>query len=816
MQSGTLQNGCLVVVALLGATTIAVATTPADDELKAAEALLKKAQAGEKEIQTEWTSREMARSATREIAKSEGIKVDKAKKAKASADRVVAEITAEMKVVQTTLAAETDEAKKKTLQETIVELQDEMSAARQFVSKKEKAREVLAASFATEQGLFEKSQANLDAVGRKKAVGTLITHEANVKLLTLRYKMAKAQADQAAETCAKAQAAVEAESDEARAAAQKASADCAKAAEAAATKCHAAHRVMVEAELIATLDRHGWNAIERDRIAGVAKKKAEQAQSLTQKAAAENDPAKKKSLQEAATKAHTEQAEARQRVTQLDASIGQAVAERAAVVARLQGGLEPLPAEQWDYAKARHLLVRAGFGGTPEEVQHLYEMGLHKAVDYMVDYAFLPAPNAPFDALAPEKPDALAGYAGKTRIPGAGGRVSSRRLTEVAQFDALRQWWIKRMVESPRQLQEKLTLFWHGHFATQQSVVKHAYIMYQQNQLFREHASGNFGALLYGIVHDPAMLHFLDNNKNIKGKPNENLGREILELFAMGVDQGYTEKDIVQAARALTGYTYDHFSGGFRFIHTKHDTGTKTIFGKAGPWTGDDLVTLILEQPATAQFIASKLFKFFACQEPATETVERLGSVLRVNEYELAPMLKNMFLSQEFYNPQALGTQIKCPVQLVIGMLRDTGVKQVTDCRVLEQGMREMGQALFEPPDVKGWRYGREWISSNRILVRYNRVAELVRSLPQTANRQGIDVVTLLDGKGGDTPAGIIDQLAKTCLSKPLAAEKRKTLIDSLQGLPPRAQWAKQRDEINKRLQQALVLMMSTPEYQIG
>ena len=206
MQSGTLQNGCLVVVALLGATTIAVATTPADDELKAAEALLKKAQAGEKEIQTEWTSREMARSATREIAKSEGIKVDKAKKAKASADRVVAEITAEMKVVQTTLAAETDEAKKKTLQETIVELQDEMSAARQFVSKKEKAREVLAASFATEQGLFEKSQANLDAVGRKKAVGTLITHEANVKLLTLRYKMAKAQADQAAETCAKAQA----------------------------------------------------------------------------------------------------------------------------------------------------------------------------------------------------------------------------------------------------------------------------------------------------------------------------------------------------------------------------------------------------------------------------------------------------------------------------------------------------------------------------------------------------------------------------------------------------------------------------------
>ncbi|MCP5110778.1 MAG: DUF1800 domain-containing protein, partial [bacterium] len=250
--------------------------------------------------------------------------------------------------------------------------------------------------------------------------------------------------------------------------------------------------------------------------------------------------------------------------------------------------------------------------------------------------------------------------------------------------------------------------------------------MYRQNQLFRENAAGNFRGLLYGILHDAAMIRYLDNNKNVKGHPNENLAREIMELFAMGEDQGYTEADIREAGRALTGYNFDHSTGQFRLNLNEHDAGEKTIFGKKGPWTGDDLVRLILEQPATSRFVAQRLFEFFAHQEPADETVEKLAAVLRAGDYELRPMLKNLFQSEAFYSEEAMGTKIKSPVQLVAGMMRDLGVKGISDYAQLDTAVGAMGQKLLEPPDVKGWRRGRSWISANRMFARYNSSAELL------------------------------------------------------------------------------------------
>jgi uncharacterized protein (DUF1800 family) len=386
---------------------------------------------------------------------------------------------------------------------------------------------------------------------------------------------------------------------------------------------------------------------------------------------------------------------------------------------------------------------------------------------------------------------------------------------ESAQFGQLRQWWLKRMVESPRPLQEKLTLFWHGHFATQYSVVQNSYTTYRQNQLFREHAAGNFGGLLSGLVHDPAMIRYLDNNTNVKGHANENLAREIMELFAMGVDQGYTEKDIREGARALTGYNLDHHTGQFRFVASQHDDGPKTIFGKTGNFTGDDLVTLILEQPSTARFLAGKLFRYFAHEGPSPETIDQLASVLRRNQYELGPMLKNLFLSEAFYSEQAMGTQIKSPVQLVVGTLRDLGVKRVADAGMLDSAVRSMGQEIFEPPDVKGWRYGRPWVNTNRIFLRYNTTAELIRSVPRPGNRRGVDVVGLLAGTGCCTAAEVVDYLAKQCLARPLTADKRKELIDFLGELPPPTQWSSRPAQLNERLQGLLVLMTSMPEYQL-
>ena len=288
------------------------------------------------------------------------------------------------------------------------------------------------------------------------------------------------------------------------------------------------------------------------------------------------------------------------------------------------GGLKPLAPEKWDYAKARHLLVRAGFGGTPQEIEKLHAMGLYKAVDHLVEFYRQPASGPSLDLTPPLPVDPLESKM-KIRGRGTGPWAWTARSVEANQLVQIRRWWLQRMVESPRPLQEKLALFWHGHFASQDSVVQNSYTMLRQNQFFREQAAGNFGALLYGIVHDPAMIRYLDNNKNAKGKPNENLAREIMELFSMGVDQGYTEQDIVEAARALTGYNFDHATGTYRFLYNQHDTTEKTIFGKKGPWTGDDLVRLILERPETSRFIAHKLFEYFAYPDPDEGNGRRPG-----------------------------------------------------------------------------------------------------------------------------------------------------------------------------------------------
>ncbi|HJN12412.1 MAG: DUF1800 domain-containing protein [Pirellulaceae bacterium] len=513
----------------------------------------------------------------------------------------------------------------------------------------------------------------------------------------------------------------------------------------------------------------------------------------------------------AAQKPNAEKVAADKVVAEKDVAWKAAIAKSAATLANTRGGLTPLAANAWDYAKARHLLVRSGFGATPDEVAKLHALGLHAAVDFVVDFDKQPTVNIAFSGLPPDRPDPLEGkYSTEVRT-----RINAARTNrENAQLARLRLWWLERLVESPRPLQEKLTLFWHGHFATQYNTVRNSYAFYLQNQLFRDNAAGNFGALLYGIAHDPVMIRYLNNNDNYKGHPNENLAREIMELFAMGLDQGYTEEDIREAARALTGYNFDNYTAQFRYVDSQHDTENKTIFGKTGNWSGDDLVKLILEQPVTARFIGEKLFNFFAYQDPADQTVDRLASVLRANNYELAPLLKNLFLSEEFYSEQAMGTQIKSPVQLTVGMLRDFGVKGVSDYRPLDAAIQGAGQTLFQPPDVKGWRLGQAWIDANRVFLRYNSTASLLRSIARPDVR-GVDVVAVLEGKDCKTSAEVVDHLLKTCFVKPLGEQKRKELVDFLGELPPQPEWANQRSQINGRLHALLVLMLSTPNYQM-
>lgn len=609
-------------------------------------------------------------------------------------------------------------------------------------------------------------------------------------------------------------------------------------AERAAAAAQAAAKAAKDALAAATPD--GKAAAEKlakdtDALAQAADKKAQEAgaSAKAEQAALDKSIAAFKNSEKRSTETASSAKDAAQKVTAAQAAFDKASAEKSTAeqaVAKIQqaideasdrfanakagslGGLKPLAASAWDLAKARHLLVRAGFGGTAEEVAKLHAMGLHRAVSFLVDFKKQPTAEIAFAAY----PKELA----RPHEPSLHGE-DQRRLREQRvswdrkQLQEMRAWWLRRMVESTRPLEEKLTLFWHGQIPVQYTTVGDSYYMYLQNQLFRDHAAGNFATLLYGIAHDAAMLKYLNNDTNVKGRANENLAREIMELFSMGRDQGYTEIDIRQGARALTGYTYDPATGQFRFISDRHDTEPKTIFGKTGNYSGDDFVKLILDTPYPAKFIARQLFAFFAHADPSIDTVESLAGVLRQNNYELTPMLENLFLSEEFFNPQSMSTEVKSPVQLMVGLHRDLGLKN-PDYAYLATALRDMGQELFEPPSVFGWQSGRSWITTSRILGRYNVLAEVLERRPR-AGKVGVDVVGgLLANRQFQSHAEVVDHLVKCVWVVPMSPAKRQALIDYLKPLPAPAQWTANPAQPNTLLTRILVMLMCAPEAQLG
>jgi uncharacterized protein (DUF1800 family) len=767
----TLRFWLIGIAATLAIANVSLAGAADPVPLQTAEEAVKNAAAIEQAAQTEWNSREMARSATREIARSERSRAEGALADFRRAQEVLTTTEAAATAARQTADAEQDAAKKAALVEAAGKADAELTTARSNLEQRT----------TTMRAVVERLIA--DSVAGERAAQELLVSEDD-----LRDKMAASRAAERTVLELKAEAAEE-------------------------SQAEAARRAVYQNQAVVAWEKQLWAGVQKGTLGQIVEMTNHAGRIATDIAAVETDADKKKALEEFAQREAEGKAAAEKAIAERDVAIAAAVAEIYPLKVAAMGGLKPLSPEAWDYAKARHLLVRAGFGGTSQEVQQLFSMGLYNAVDHLVDFHRQPSAGASLDVAPPSLADPLESQLRNAFIQSQA--AAPRQSVDGGQLVRLRQWWLKRMVESPRPLQEKLTLFWHGHFATQQSVVQNSYTLYHQNQLFREHGAGNFGGLLYGIVHDPVMIRYLDNNLNVKGHANENLAREIMELFAMGVDQGYTEADIREAARALTGYTYDNNTGQFRLQHDKHDTSDKTVFGKTGPWTGDDLVNLLLDQPATARFISGKLFEFFAHKEPGSETVDSLASVLRTNQYELGPMLKNLFLSEVFYSEAAMGTQIKSPTQLVVGMLRDVGIKQVANYGEIDGMIQNMGQQLFEPPDVKGWREGRSWISANRLFLRYNATANLMQSVAQPGGRRGADLVDVLASAECKTAADVVNCLAKTCFAKPLNDQQRQKLADFLGELPPQPEWANQRDNINGRLRAVLVLMLSTPEYQL-
>lgn len=401
--------------------------------------------------------------------------------------------------------------------------------------------------------------------------------------------------------------------------------------------------------------------------------------------------------------------------------------------------LKELKADQFDAWKAQHLLNRAGFGGTPAQIAAITKLGLTCAVDYIVDYesrsaagfAAITGDEFDKDIMRPANAEEQKAVQ-QARRSGDERALEQLRLQRQRQQAADRQqvgemqkWWLKRIIETPRPLEEKMTLFWHGHFATGYRAIEDSYHMFMQNQFFRTNATGNFADLVYGIIRDPAMLKFLNNDQNRKERPNENLARELMELFTLGEGHDYTEDDIKQGARALTGYGYE--DDAFVFRDRAHDDGSKTILGKTGDFDGIDFCNIILSRPVCSEFICWKLYRYFVNDTPgpgkpdknAQGYILKLAKKMRDGQYAIKPVLKTLFMSEHFYDDDNVACVIKSPMQLTVQTIRSlqTPARNLT---ALISASDMMGQNLFFPPNVKGWDGGRAWINTSTIFVRQN------------------------------------------------------------------------------------------------
>lgn len=371
----------------------------------------------------------------------------------------------------------------------------------------------------------------------------------------------------------------------------------------------------------------------------------------------------------------------------------------------------PSASEPWDRRRAAHLLRRAGFGPLPHEIDRALKDGLGATVDRLLDTS--PAPNTP--------PAWTQAPRDETPPPQLPEQERRRRFIEMnVQNQETKAWWLGRMAFADRPLQEKMTLFWHGHFATEAKKVVRSDNVLKHNEFLRANALGDFRALVRGVSRDPAMLRYLDNAQNRKEHPNENYARELLELFTMGVGN-YTEEDVKAAARAFTGWTFVPFGPfqGFRVAPFQHDDGEKTFLGRTANLDGDGIIEIVLEQPVTARFIARKLCRFFVAEEPAAELVEGLAGILRDSSYQIRPAMSALLRSRAFYAPEAIGTQIKSPVQLVVGAWRQLRA-QIRAPRALQDPLKLMGQDVMDPPNVKGWDGGPAWINTTTLALRQN------------------------------------------------------------------------------------------------
>ncbi len=407
---------------------------------------------------------------------------------------------------------------------------------------------------------------------------------------------------------------------------------------------------------------------------------------------------------------------------------------------------------------------------------------------------------------------------------------AAQRLRRVENKNALAKLnllWMHEMVNSKAQLREKMSLFWHGHFACK---VLNSYFSQELLHTIRTHALGSFETLLTEVSKSPAMLQFLNNQQNRKGRPNENFAREVMELFTMGRGN-YTEQDIKEAARAFTGWGYDG-KGEFVFRKNQHDDGVKTFLGQTGNFTGEDILQILLKQPATVEYISKKIYRFFVHENAPEERVKSLASTFKKSNYNITALLDAIYSSKWFYQEENIGSKIKSPVELMCGLRRMLPLTLNNDAALL-LFQKVLGQVLFYPPNVAGWPGGNTWIDSSTLMVRLQ--------LPQVLAAK--ENISLSPKNDDDVNMGMVNDAAVQKIGKQKAAQdaagavidwtpvykifeqvKRENLSRQIQSvlwqLPPKAfndAFAKYADATTREsfIKSMSIALMSTPEYQM-
>ena len=443
----------------------------------------------------------------------------------------------------------------------------------------------------------------------------------------------------------------------------------------------------------------------------------------------------------------------------------------------------------WDLAKAGHLYRRAGFSANSGELDQAVADGPEKTISKL-----------------------LSG--------GAGQEAFEQQLADMAATldynneAELRAWWLLRILQTPHPLQERLTLFWHNHFATSNAKVRNLHYMLGQNQLLRRNSLGSFRTMLTEISKDPAMMIWLDTSLNKKGTANENYSRELMELFSLGIGH-YTEQDVREGARAFTGWEIKRDK--FSFNASEHDDGSKKYLGQEGKFGGEDIVRICLEQDAAAWFITGKLFRFIVSETiaPSRELLEPLAVRFRQSDCNLRELVETMLRSNLFFSPAAYRTQVKSPVDFAVGIVR--ALEGHVGAIPLADALEGLGQRLLSPPSVKGWPGGTVWINSTTLLLRHNLALNLTSTGDNRFGRR-TDPAELVRKYEKKTDEEIVGFFVRLFLQDDISPHARASLLDYLadarkQNYP--AYWSAQ-DLQDHRVRAVCHLLLTQADFQLN